>query len=161
MFLFCSHMSLASTTPFRTLFRKIIKICTISHLEKSAAPNAIFVIRKRGSGRWINKLGCVRFLKGPDGVFLISTDTKELLSQKFKQFRNFFDTVSSFGIKLKLYSAGNKRDIMATDRKSSNKGSCLQPSKFNTVTFSLPVSFLSHSPKFNKHKFRKGEEQQL
>lgn len=42
---------------------------------------------------------------------------------------------------------------MATDRKSSNKGSCLQPSKFNTVTFSpFPTQF----PKLNFHKLCKG-----
>jgi hypothetical protein len=31
--------------------------------RESATPNAIFVIRKRGSGRWINKLDRVSFSK--------------------------------------------------------------------------------------------------
>lgn len=47
---------------------------------------------------------------------------------------------------------------MATDRKSSNKGSCLQPSKFNTVTFSpFQLSFLN----LTSINCAKGEEQQL
>lgn len=98
--------------------------------KKSAATNAIFVIRKRGNGRWINKLSCVRFCSGRNKTRKIAWRIElKLLSGCFGQLvRNR---------KLKLNSVGNKRNIMATDRKSSDKGSCLKPSKFNTVTFFL------------------------